>query len=316
MTNRPGKYSERVVRVIVLNLEHDGGPDSNGQPPQRWHDAHDLLQDRRPDILLRQEMTYSHAEGGRRLHAAERALDMRGFLGIPGAGRNPTGLFVRPSTFDVHQQFDHQRIWRTPPTNVIVRLPEVPDRNIVLASWHAAFNSPRGREREAEEITALADKMKQGSGFIGGGDCNEYPHPAGESVPPIDWTSPGLTDTVHVVHRTNPGPDGTRVSCTYLDETLLGCGLHDPARYAAHTLGQASALFATSGHAATGQGGERRILRAYCDPWTTTATLDVTRIDTSGISDHHAVEVVLSYRGLVEALRRTVNPLPPYALTV
>ncbi|WP_217561570.1 endonuclease/exonuclease/phosphatase family protein [Streptomyces sp. GbtcB6] len=314
MTNRPDQYGEPVVRVITFNLEHDGGPDKGGQPPQRWQDAHELLRDRRPDILLRQEMTYSRAEGGRRLHAAERALGMRGFLGAPGSGRNGTGLFVRPTTFEVHQQFDDNRIWRTPPTNTIVRLPEAPDRNIVLASWHAAFNSPRGREREAEEISALADKMKQGSAFIGGGDCNEYPHPAGETVPPIDWTSPDVTDYAHVVHRTNPGPNGSRISCTYLDETLLRCGLHDPARYAADSLGQGSALQATAGHAAKGQGGGRRIDRLYLDPWTITAVLDVSVIDTTGISDHHAVEVVLSYRGLVEALRRTVDPRPPHVV--
>ncbi len=65
---------------------------------------------------------------------------------------------------------------------------------------------------------------------------------------PIDWTSPAITDRTHVRHRTNAGPGGSRVSCTYLDDTLLGCGLHDPARYASGRLGMTDALGPTIGN--------------------------------------------------------------------
>lgn len=167
---------ERVTRIVTLNLEFDGGPDGpDRRPPERWRAAHeDLLAPLQPDLLLRQEMTYSHIDGNSRLHAAERALRMRGFISPNGSGRNPTGLFVRPGTFDVVHQYEHLRTWRTPPTNIIGWLDGAPGRDIVMVSWHGAFNSPQGREREAEELSVFADKMKQGKHIIGGGDCNEY----------------------------------------------------------------------------------------------------------------------------------------------
>lgn len=307
--------NERVVRLVSLNVEVDGGPDEPGKrPPKRWREAHELLAPLRPDLLLRQEMSYSHLDGNRRLHAAERALGMRGFLSPNGSGRNPTGMFLRPGVFEVVNQVEHLGIWRTPPTNVIAWLDGAPGRDIVAASWHTSFNSPKGREREADELSALADKMKQEKHFIGGGDCNEYPVPTGETVPEIDWASEEITDRPHVHHRTNQGPNGTRTSCTYLDETLLACGLHDPARYAYHELGQENALDATAGHAAKGQGGGRRIDRIYLDPWLIQAVLEVRVLDTTGISDHHGLVVDLSHAKAVEALHRRMEPLAPQLL--
>ncbi|MFK0111625.1 endonuclease/exonuclease/phosphatase family protein [Streptomyces sp. NPDC091217] len=309
------KYGEPVVTAITGNLEHDGGADELGKPPARWRDWHELIGDHHPDILLRQEMTYSRAEGHHRLHAAERLLGMRGFLGAQGSGRNGTGLFVRPEVFDVRQQFEHPRLWRTPPTDIIGSLREVPDVRIVMASWHLAFNSPCGREREADEILALADKINRGAAFIGGGDCNEYPHPAGEVVPPIDWTGDAITDRFHMMHRTNQGSDGGRVGCTYVDEALLGVGLHDPARYAAHDLlAQKDALRPTAGHAKPDQGGDRRIDRVYVDSWLINAVISVYVIDTSGLSDHHAVAVVFSRAAMSEALRRRMPARAPHDL--
>ncbi|MEU9190118.1 endonuclease/exonuclease/phosphatase family protein [Streptomyces sp. NPDC048484] len=305
---------EPVVTVITFNLERDGGPDEGGQPPQRWRDAHELLNEHQPDVLLRQEMTHSRDKGHRRLHAAEQLLKMRGFIGAPGTGNNPTGLFVRPSLFDVHQVFEHAPLWRTPPTHIIASLRDVPEVPIVMMSWHLAFNAPRGREREADEILAAADKTNAGMAFLGGGDANEYPHPTGELIPPIDWTSPKITDRMHMMHRTNAGPDGTRVSCTYADKTLLGAGLHNPARYAAHTLHQPDALGATAGWTKPGQGGKRRIDRDYADPWLINAVIKVEVIETTGISDHGAVKTVYSLAGMVEALRRNITALDAYDL--
>lgn len=142
------------------------------------------------------------------------------------------------------------------------------------------------------------------------------PVPIGETVPPIDWASKEITDRPHMRHRTNRGPDGSRVSCTYLDETLLDCGLHDPARYARHELGQEHALDPTAGHAAEGQGGGQRIDRIYLDPWLIQAVLEVRVLDTTGISDHHGVVVDLSHAKAVEALHRRLEPLSPMALAV
>jgi len=306
---------EPIVRVISLNLQKDGGQDTaDGAIPQRWLDAHEgILAPRRPDIVLRQEATYSHLDNKRRLRAAGDILGMKGILTPNGSGRNPTAMFLRPETFPSTETLydsDAQRAWwRTPPTVVKTQFADVPDVDWVLVSWHAAFNSPRGRERETEELTTFVDKVKGGTAFLGGGDCNEYPLEPGEKVPHIDWTSPEITDPVHVRHRTNAGPDGSRVSCTYLDDTLLGCGLHDAARYAARV--NTDALNPTAGHApgAAGQGGPRRIDRIYLDPWIIQAVLDVNVLDTTGVSDHHGVEVILSRRKLTEALRRSFPPL-------
>ncbi|MFM9647772.1 endonuclease/exonuclease/phosphatase family protein [Streptomyces galilaeus] len=304
-------YGEPVVTVISLNLERDGGENTtDGDLPQQWVDAHELLASRRPDVVLRQEATYSHLEDERRLKAASELLKMKGYLSPNNAGRNPTALFIRPSTFLTSERMKYNAMfWRTPPTIVSARLSEAPGTELLLMSWHAAFNSPKGRERETDEITAFVDRMAKRGGFIGGGDCNEYPIPHGETVPPIDWST--VTDRAHMHHRTTIAADGSRVGCTYLDRALLTCGLHDAARYAAYELEQASALEATAGYGRPDQGGPRRIDRVYSDGRITRAVLAVNVLNTSGFSDHHGVEVVYSRRGLVEALCRKHEPLPP-----
>ncbi|MGY1502936.1 endonuclease/exonuclease/phosphatase family protein [Streptomyces sp. QTS52] len=309
---RSSAYGEPVVTIASLNVERDGGEDTpDGGIPQRWLDAHhQLLMPLQADVVLRQEATYSHLHDNRRLKAAGELLGMKGFLSGNGAGRNPTALFVRPETFPVFERMTYDAMfWRTPPTIVSARFADVPEAELLLMSWHAAFNSPRGREREADEITALVDRMERRGGFIGGGDCNEYPIEDGESVPPIAWST--VTDRAHIHHRTNLAPDGSRVSCTYLDQALLTSGLHDAARYAAHTLGQPQAIGPTAGYARPDQGGPRRIDRVYVDGRIAHAVLAVNVLDTTGISDHHGVVVVLSRRGVAEALRREHQAAPP-----
>ncbi|MFF6974157.1 endonuclease/exonuclease/phosphatase family protein [Streptomyces tsukubensis] len=311
------RFGERTFTLMTANLEHDGGPDEDGAPPPRWIEAHEaVFAPFKPDVLFRQEATYSHFHGRRRLHTAERVLGMRGFLSAPRSSRNATALFIRPDVLDVLEHHEHRDPWRAPPTNIVARLQGV-QNPLTLMSWHCGFPTPSGRVREAEEILAVADKTKKGWGFVGAGDCNEYPVPVGETVPPIDWASPDVTDRVHMMQRSIEGPDGSRVSCTSVDRLLLGAGLHDPARYAAHHLDQPRALAATAGHApsAKGQGGPRRIDRLYLDPWLVQAVLEVFTVDMSGVSDHHAVVAVLSYSKAVEALARSFEPLAPVELT-
>ncbi|MFF0225347.1 endonuclease/exonuclease/phosphatase family protein, partial [Streptomyces sp. NPDC004629] len=222
---------------------------------------------------------------------------------------NPTALFVRQETFPFSERVHYDPMfWRIPPTIVSARFADAPDAELLLMSWHAAFNSPKGRGREADEITAFVDRMKQRGGFIGGGDCNEYPIPHGETIPPIDWST--VTDHAHTHHRTTLAPDGSRIGCTYLDRALLTRGLHDAARYAAYERGQTSALAATAGHARPDQGGPRRIDRVYSDGRITRAVLAVNVLTMEGTSDHWGVEVVYSRRGLGAALRREHEPLP------
>ncbi|MEU5978414.1 endonuclease/exonuclease/phosphatase family protein [Streptomyces sp. NPDC047315] len=288
--------------IITFNLEHDGGPDQeNGDFPQAWHDAHNAMAAHNPDILLRQETTYSRENDCRRLKAAGDALDMRGFLGQKGSGRNPTGLFIQKSgvVIDVPAEaFEApcHHPWRTPPTRARVHLPEVPETPIDIMSWHFAFTGPVGRSLEIEQVVGVVDKVKKGHFFIGGGDCND----SALDDSPIHWDT--TTDGPHVVHRTLLLPDGSRVTSNIIDRQLTTAGLVDPARY----IGTPAALAPTGGRskAARGQGGHQRIDRIYITQALATVIEDFTVIDTTGYSDHNAVKLVLSRKGMVEVLKR------------
>ncbi|MET9360425.1 endonuclease/exonuclease/phosphatase family protein [Streptomyces sp. NPDC006632] len=335
-------YGEPVLRFGFLNLEHDGGPEEEpGVFPDRWVRAHEeILAPRQFDWLGRAELTYSQTQpvpadateeekaaakvaqeaADRRFAASQELLGMRGFRSPTGQGRNPTGMFVRESSFEVVSRHEQLKVWRTPPTNVVLRRPGI-RTPIVTVSWHGSFCSPSGREHEAEELSSLVDKVQAKYGddpdrtwaaFLGAGDCNEYPVPLGETVPEIDWTSAEITDLVHRRHRARKQADGSWRSCTAVDELLLDCGMWDPARYAAHRLGQVDAINATAGHAADGQGGGRRIDRGVMDPWTVQAVIEVNVMDTTGVSDHHGVEWIVSQRKYEECLLRRIEPLKPW----
>ncbi|MFE4669394.1 endonuclease/exonuclease/phosphatase family protein [Streptomyces sp. NPDC056716] len=312
--HRSGRDAIKALKFITFNLEFDGGPDVHGNPSERWHAAHGLLAEREPDVMCRQEATYSRDDGHKRLHLAEQALGMRGFLGPVGtkpSRQHPTAIFIRPEVFTVQREYALTD-WRTPPTNIIATLAGAPDASFTLVSCHLTPTSPGGREREADDLARLVG-LSRGGGWIGAGDMNEYPVPDGEEVPPIDWTSPAIRDLPHVQHRTTEGPDGARISCTYVDKKLRGCGLVDPARHAAHVLGQRSALSATAGWApgTEGQGGKSRLDRLYLDEELVQAVVSVEVLDMSGVSDHHAVEVVLDRGEAIEALRRRADRRPP-----
>lgn len=326
-------YGQRIVRLVLANVEHDGGPDEKpGVLPRRWHLTYEqALAPLEADWLGLSELTYSQARpdaddevkeaADRRWQALQRTLGMRGFRAHMGQGRNPTGLLVKQSTFTGGVQHHHPKVFRTPPANVQLALPEVPHVPIVTASFHSSFCSPAGRAAEAYELTALVDKVKahhstdierpRAACWLFG-DTNEYPLPVGESVPEIDWTT--VTDLVHRRHRALKQPDGTWRSCTMLDELMLDINMHDPARFAARRLDQHDALAWTSGFAAVGQGGVSRLLRGSMDPWTIQAVVGVTVLDMTDLSDHHTMVVDLSHSKLVEALQRTFAPLAAWDL--
>ncbi|MGW4289594.1 endonuclease/exonuclease/phosphatase family protein [Streptomyces sp. NPDC004673] len=323
-----------LIRLILMNLEHDGGPEeAPGVLPCRWRRAYEeVLAPLRPDWVALTELTYSQARpeasaqekeaAERRWLAGQQLLGMHGFRARMGQGRNPVGLLVRPTTFTIGQQRDYPHVHRTPPASTVITLPEVPDVPIVTASFHHSFCSPVGRLAEVQEMTALVDKVRAqrrppDSGWSAcwlAGDTNSYPDPAYETVAPIDWSSPTITDIVHRQHRARRQTDGSWTSCTVVDDVLLDCGMHDPARYAARVLGQPDALTATAGFARPDQGGPSRIDRVYLDPWSVQAVTSVTALDLDGLSDHSAVVVDLSRSRLIDALRRNFAPLDPRAL--
>ncbi|MFD6329280.1 endonuclease/exonuclease/phosphatase family protein [Streptomyces niveus] len=316
-----------VIRLISCNMERDGDREEPDEKfPAAWLEATTMIASLKGHAVLRQEMTHSPA-GSRRLRAAEKILGMRGFVSPNNIGNNPTGMFLREDTFQDAEQ--HQRMfpWRTPPTIVHTRFTVAPEVRLTLGSVHHAYNDPGMRAREVGDITAYVDKLKRREHLILGGDHNESPLPQGEPTPSIDWASPEITDDVHRLHRTVeiphslrtralhrmrhllPGPHPRlaprRVSCSYLDQTLLEAGMHDAARYHATNRGNRLCQGPTAGHAsnAKGQGGPQRIDRIYLDPWLTTAVINVQVIDISGLSDHHAVVVDLSARGMAKSPR-------------
>lgn len=329
-----GTYNEPVLRLGLMNLEHDGDEEPRpGVFPERWHAAYeDVLRPLELDWLALTELTYSQTRpdaaqeekdaAERRWRAAQQTLGMRGFRARMGFGRNPTGLLVRESAFTIGPQY-HQRGHHTPPTNVVLELPEVPGTRIITAALHSAFNSVPRRKGEAYELSALLDKIKAHHGTEPGldraacwifGDTNSYPVFAGDEwVAPIDWTSPEVTDVLHRLHRAEQQPDGTWRSDTFLDWLMHEAGMHDPARYAARYLDQRDALASTAGFARIGQ-GLGRIDRGYMDAWSVQAVLDVRVIDMTGLSDHHLLVVTLSRPKLVEALRRSFAPLERWHL--
>ncbi|MET8807928.1 endonuclease/exonuclease/phosphatase family protein [Streptomyces sp. NPDC004546] len=324
-----------TIRLALMNLEHDGGPEVEpGVLPNEWRTAfEEVLKPLQADWIGLTELTYSQtrpdatdeekAAAARRWKAARRTLSMRGFRARMGQGRNPTGMLVRESTFTVGPQHHLDRVFRTPPTNVVLGLSEAPGVPIITAAFHSSFCNPTLREAETYELTALVDKVKAHRAnpqpralcwlF---GDANELPVPAGEKVPDIDWSSPEITDLVHRRHRALKLPDGSWKSCTFLDEVMHDCGMHDPARYAARHLDQVDALNATAGFAdsAVGQGGPRRIDRGLMDGWSVQAVTEVAVIDMSGLSDHHLLVVDLSRGKLIDAAHGAFSPLAPWEL--
>lgn len=323
------------VRILLANVKNDGGPEpKRGVLPERWRLAYEgVFTPLEPDVLAVTEFTYSQTRpnatraekraANRRFKTAQDVLQMRGFRARMGQGRNPTGVFVREQsiTLGPDPQRHYERVYRTPPTHVVMTLPEVPQVPINVVSHHAPYCNPPQQLIEGYELTSVVDKVKahhpndpgRGAAAWLLGDFNSAPV---EQTPSIRWDSPEVTDIVHRCHRAIQQPDGSWVSHTAVDRLLMNVGMHDPARYAALHCNQPRALDPTAGFAdsAAGQGGLCRIDRAYMDAWTVQAVTDVQVLDMTGISDHHALLIVLSRPQLVEALRRTFPPLAPSAL--
>lgn len=332
------KREDQLV-VMLMNLKNDGGPDpKRGVLPERWLQAYeDVLAPLEPDVVAVTEFTHSQSRriapwaadrraANRRFKAAQQVLHMRGFRARMGQGRNPTGMFVREGSFILGQspQRHLHRVYRTPPTHVVARLPEVPHVPINLLSDHAPYCNPLLNQLEAYELTSVVDKVDahrdispdlEGAAAWILGDWNQEPWRQSD----IDWSSPAVTDRVHRCHRAvkqSGGPNGLWVSRTGVDELMMDAGMHDACRFAALHRGQHNALDPTAGLApgVAGQGGLCRIDRPYMDGFSVRAVEEAWVLDMTGISDHHAVVIVLSRPRLVRALHREFPELEPWEL--
>ena len=181
-----------TIRLALMNLEHDGGPEVEpGVLPDEWRTAfEDVLKPLQADWIGLTELTYSQtrpdatdeekAAAARRWKAARRTLGMRGFRARMGQGRNPTGMLVRESTFTVGPQHHLDRVFRTPPTNVVLGLSEAPGVPIITAAFHIPRNTriealDPARPVDLEEWWGIARQWTTGNhvrglaAFVGAG---------------------------------------------------------------------------------------------------------------------------------------------------
>ncbi|MFH8993245.1 endonuclease/exonuclease/phosphatase family protein [Streptomyces sp. NPDC017940] len=271
-----------MITVAQWNIEHDGGTDA-----KRWEKAHDIVRGHRAEVFLRQEMTYSHQHGHRRLHEAEHVLGLRGFI-TPATpeNQNVTGVFLDHDLFTVDAVYPHTALTWHPVCNIVAYFDGCP-RPISFASFHLCFFDADTRLTEARRLTSLT---KPGTVALFGGDCNSYPRNPEPRTPLPDWDT--VSDRAHMVHRTYLDPQGHRHSDTRPDTELTTAGYIDLARHAADHLGQPDALAPTAGHDKPDQGGPRRIDRAYASGGLATALDSVEVIDTPDtrdVSDHSLV---------------------------
>jgi hypothetical protein len=327
------------IHLVITNLTNDGGREVKRRHlPEPWHRAYeDILAPLEPDLVTVSEFTFSQTRVGapraermaanRRFKAAQSVLNSHGFRAEKGQGRNSTGMLVRKGSFilDPEPQRHYTKVYRTPPTHVVLHLPEVPHVPINVVSHHAPYCNPPQQLIEAYELTSVVDKVKAHHGHNPAqewaatwlfGDWNQA---RWRTTPGIPWNSRDVTDVVHRCHRARKesrGPHGLWVSDTAVDELMMDCGMHDAARFAALHCGQPDALDPTAGFApsARGQGGLCAIDRAYLDGWSIQAVKSVRVLDMTGISDHHFVLIVLSRSMLIEALLREFASLEPWAL--
>lgn len=306
--------------VIGANIEYDGNGDID-----RHNRAHHALREHGPSAVFRQECKHIDDYGRPLLHTAARLLDMEYVIAPMKNFVSRPGLMVDPGTFRIvpgksnFMTAPHTR----PPASGIFRMPETGNegRQVMMASFHASYCSLTERSTDAEDLTRFADQIRdktfsdgtprRGSNVWLQMDANSYRVQEGNPHPNPDPDE--IEDKPHVVHRTRRDPvTGKWEPDTYLDETLLRAGLHDPARYAYHVLGREKAMDHTAGHMAQGQGPLRGIDRFYLDAWSVQAVRDVEVIDMSSFSDHHAVKVTFSREALTSAVRREFDPLPGY----
>ncbi|WP_172387337.1 endonuclease/exonuclease/phosphatase family protein [Streptomyces sp. MNP-20] len=291
-----------TITVAQWNLEHDGGADG-----ARWEQAHEILRAYQPDIVMRQEMTYSHQRGQQRLHATEHILGLRGFLAPPTPeSPNSTALFVNPKLFQVDAVYPHHTLWWHPMSNVVAYFQDCP-RPLSLGSFHLCSHDADTRLTEARRMTTLA---RPGMVSLIAGDCNSYPSNPEPGIPLPDWDT--VTDRAHMVHRTYLSSTGERHSDIRPDIVLTDARFEDAARYAADHLGQPHALAPTAGQCKPHQGGPQRIDRAYACGGLAAALESVEIIDTKETREvgDHSLGIFRLNRG---RLRRLLREAPPAA---
>ncbi|MFD5553761.1 endonuclease/exonuclease/phosphatase family protein [Streptomyces sp. NPDC127068] len=295
---------KKKITVICWNLEQNG---KNNAALRRQ--AHELLAQHSPQLVLRQEMPGADGDGAAVMYELEDALGMRGWLGP----RSCTAVFADQKVFRTVREWPQTGpMWVLPPTALTMRyLPAGQDAlPMVVGSFHLNYASTTTRAAEAEWLTTFADKRwatpEGGTVRIPallGGDANSYPGPSGFVEPALPVLD-SIRDEPHRVHRSYPEA-GQRRMDTRPDEILCTAGLHDVAVHCAdRPQGNADALAPTVDSCET-HGPEARIDRMYATGELLPAVIDVDVIPVPlVISDHHALRLTLDGGLLADILNR------------
>jgi hypothetical protein len=227
-----------LTTVVSQNVSHSGLYTSNGAPdPARWDGLMDTIGQRRPDVLLLQEVGRWTQDNRRPIARAEQALEMR-LVGIvtteAGGG---TALMIRPDAVGWEQWED--RYADLLHHGLGVGVLRVPGMQVPLAaiSAHLTPYSASAAAQEAQLVIARAYRYG-GVGLVGG-DINHFPLDNGaipdpDDIPPYNRSS-----------RWIRGGDGGYRPNRVVAHTLAAGGLTDVAALVAGRDGDPTLLEAT-----------------------------------------------------------------------
>ncbi|MCM2431030.1 endonuclease/exonuclease/phosphatase family protein [Streptomyces sp. RKAG337] len=293
-----------TLTVLSCNFENNGG----GKPEKRLA-MNERMRALSPDLVFRQEVWDSDANGSTIGYETEDFLGLRGWLGP----RSCTSVLANPDVFTPVREWPQTGpMWVLPPTALTARFAPAGAAALplVLVSYHLNYGSTTLRQSEAEWLTTWNDRQWTTSDdqrvrlpALMGGDNNSYPEPGVVGDPPLPKLT-GIRDQPHRVHRSFVGPAGTRVMDTRPDEILRSAGMEDVARhFASGPKGTRAAVAATVDQCET-HGPDARIDRIYASATLLDAVVDVDVIDMQGLSDHHTVRLRLDPVVLAELLNQ------------
>jgi endonuclease/exonuclease/phosphatase family metal-dependent hydrolase len=293
-------------QITLLNWNFEQNGKGN---PSSWEKAHALLAGLHPNVVLRQEMPGADANGNSIMYETERALNVRGWLGL----KSCTAIFADRNNFEPVREWSvgPAGAWMLPPTALSMRYAPAGKGAVplLLGAFHLNYASSTQRMLEAEWLTTLADKnwaLPDGRHIVLpaplGGDCNSYPERGCSSDIPLPSLIK-IRDEPHRAHRSHMGSAGQRVMDTRPDEILHMAGLRDVARRWSTRLSAPTAVARTVDGCPT-HGPDARVDRVYASPVLVHAVSSVDIIEVPlSLSDHHIVRVIFSASALADTLR-------------
>lgn len=162
------------MRVMTYNILKGGFNDDGAD---RFDALVDVIRAQAPDILTLQECNHFERDGYRRLYAFERALGMRGLLGIA-----PSGFHV--AVFTRNAQFVQHELTADWVQHAILRVDMLVDRKpLTVTSAHLCPFGGTTRLNEAQFVAGSA----RGERVLLAGDLNALsPHDVGH-YDPASW---------------------------------------------------------------------------------------------------------------------------------